>query len=380
MKALGEKASARASGEETFIYKMKTKYLSTSEEDIRLAAEIIKSGGLVAFPTETVYGLGGNALDLKAAKKIYKAKGRPSDNPLIVHIGDIAELEEVAREVPGAARKLGKAFWPGPLSIVLPKKDKVPKETTGGLDTVAVRVPKSEAALELIRLSGLPIAGPSANVSGRPSPTQWRHVEHDLDGRIDACICGEPCEVGIESTIVDLTEPDKPQILRPGLISPEDIASVLKVPVAYDPAILEIPGENGRGLSGVSGEDLSAEGVKDLLEESENGLSPKAPGMKYRHYAPRAPLTIYHGEPGAVERTIKIRVALEEMGGKKVAVLFFEPEDPRSAARDFFAELRRLDEESPDLILAAALPDGGSIAFSVMNRMLKAAGYNLVEV
>ena len=339
---------------------METRYLSTSEEDLKLAAEIIKRGGLVAFPTETVYGLGGDAFSETAAAKIYAAKGRPSDNPLIVHIADPAEMDALASVVPEEAKKLAEAFWPGPLTMVLPKRNTVPDTTTGGLGTVAIRLPQGYAAQQLIRLSGVPIAAPSANTSQHPSPTAWEHVKHDLDGRIDAVICGEKCEGGIESTVLDMTDPAHPQILRPGLITPEDIGSVLGCEVTYDPAILKAPG------------DADPDNAK---------LVPKAPGMKYRHYAPKAPLTIYRGEDRAeVERTIKVRKEKEAKAGKKVAVLFGEAEDPRTAARDFFAELRRIDEQEPDLILAAALPDGDSVAFSVMNRMLKAAGYNVIDV
>ena len=339
---------------------METLYLSTSKVDIQRAAEIIKRGGLVAFPTETVYGLGGDALNAGASAKIYAAKGRPSDNPLIVHIADFEELYVLAAEVPEQALKLAEAFWPGPLTMVLPKKDIIPDTTTGGLKTVAIRMPQGEASQQLIRLSGVPIAAPSANTSQHPSPTAWEHVRHDLEGRIDAVICGERCEGGIESTVLDMTDPEHPQILRPGLITPEDIGSVLDCEVTYDPAILKQPG------------DADPENAK---------LIPKAPGMKYRHYAPKAPLTIYRGsDRRAVVRTIKIRKELETLAGKKVAVLFGESEDPRTAARDFFAELRRIDEQEPDLILAAALPDGDSVAFSVMNRMLKAAGYNVIDI
>jgi len=343
---------------------LNTLYLQTTEQDISRAAEIIKRGGLVAFPTETVYGLGGNALSADASRKIYAAKGRPSDNPLIVHIADIKELYGIAAEVPEEALKLADAFWPGPLTMVLPKKPEIPDATTGGLNTVAVRFPDDEATQMLIKLSGVPIAGPSANTSQHPSPTAWEHVKHDLDGRIDAVICGRRCEGGIESTVLDMTDPGHPQILRPGLITPEDIGSVLGCEVSYDPAILKKPG------------DADPENQK---------LVPKAPGMKYRHYAPKAPLAVYSGaDREAVQQAILKRRAEEELAGKKVAVLFdgadgMEP-DPRTAAKDFFAELRRMDEQDPDLILAAALPEGDSVAFSVMNRMLKAAGYNVIDV
>ena len=233
---------------------MNTLYLTTSEEDLRSAADIIKNGGLAAFPTETVYGLGGNALDPKAAKAIYAAKGRPSDNPLIVHVSCADEVEAIAVDFPENARKLAEAIWPGPLTLVLPKKEIVPGETTGGLKTVAIRCPADDAARRLIELSGVPIAAPSANLSGRPSPTRWEHVKEDLDGRCDAIICGDPCIGGIESTVLDMTDPEHPQVLRPGLITPERVTEVLGIPCTYDPAILGKPDE---------------------------GLVPKAPGMKY---------------------------------------------------------------------------------------------------
>lgn len=339
---------------------MITEYLSTEKKDIEKAAGIIRGGGLVAFPTETVYGLGGDALNAEAAGRIYAAKGRPSDNPLIVHIAETAALHFLAESVPEEALRLAEAFWPGPLTMVLTKRDVVPDTTTGGLDTVAVRMPDDSAALELITLAGVPIAAPSANTSRHPSPTAWEHVRHDLDGRIEAVICGRPCEVGIESTVLDMTDPLHPQILRPGLITPEDIATVLSRDVGYDPAILRQPGNGG---------------------PEDAGPAPKAPGMKYRHYAPKAPFVIYRGADRVlVERAVLERMAEEERAGRKAAVLFADAGDPRTAARDFFAELRRADGQDPDIIIAAALPDGDSVAFSVMNRMLKAAGYNVKDI
>ena len=331
---------------------MDTLYLTTVETDIARAADIIRRGGLVGFPTETVYGLGGSALDPQAAKAIYAAKGRPSDNPLIVHIAKVEEMEALAASVPENAWKLAGAIWPGPLTMVLPKKPCVPDETTGGLQTVAIRCPANEAARRLIELSGVPIAAPSANLSGRPSPTRWEHVKHDLDGRMDACIMGDPCIGGIESTVLDLTDPDHPQVLRPGLITPERVTEVLGVPCTYDPAILGKP---------------------------EEGLVPKAPGMKYKHYAPKADMTLFEGPDAAVRREIRAQAEALRTAGKQAAVLLYGSGE--EAAAKLFADLRRLDEEGADVILAQAL-DGtkASVNYSVMNRMLKAAGYHIKEV
>ena len=335
--------------------RMNTILLNTSEID--RAAAIIKAGGLVGFPTETVYGLGGNALDPEASAKIYAAKGRPSDNPLIVHMSDFSELGVIAAEVPPEAKTLADAFWPGPLTMVLPKKPVVPDATTGGLKTVAVRMPMDSAALQLIKLSGVPIAAPSANISGRPSPTRWEHVYADLNGKIDAILQGEPCVGGIESTVLDLTDPKHPQVLRPGLITPEDFEAVLGIPVDYDPAILRRP--------------------DDPAKPGEN-LVPKAPGMKYKHYAPKAEMTLYSGSREAVAERIAADRKILESNGKKVASLIYD--DARGAAASLFDDLRRADDSGVDVILAMALPEGESLNYSVMNRMLKSAGYNIIEV
>ncbi len=330
---------------------MDTVYLSTTEQDLLKAARILQSGGLAAFPTETVYGLGGNALDPRVSEKIYAAKGRPSDNPLIVHISRMEQLDDLVRELPENARRLAEAIWPGPLTMVLPKKDAVPKETTGGLDTVAVRMPANDAALRLIDLCGFPLAGPSANTSGRPSPTMWEHVKHDLDGRIDAVIMGEPCIGGIESTVTDMTGP-LPVILRPGLISPERITEILELPCSYDPAISGRP---------------------------DPALVPRAPGMKYKHYAPKAQMQIFTGPVEKVAAAMQELYRQKSAEGCSVAMLMYK--DSGEAAARLFADLRYVDEEQHvDLILAAGLSGGDSLAYSVMNRMLKSAGYNIIEV
>ena len=344
---------------------IETLLLSTEEQDLQKGAEILKNGGLVAFPTETVYGLGADAFDPQAAKKAYAAKGRPSDNPLIVHIAKTEDLYTLASRVPEEALKLAEAFWPGPLTMVLYKRPEVPKETTGGLDTVAIRMPKSRATLRFIELSGTAVSGPSANISGRPSPTSWLHVKNDLDGKIDAIICGDPSEGGIESTVLDLTDPKAPMILRPGLITPEMISAVTGTAVGYDPALFAKPSEDP-------------------------DFRPKAPGQKYRHYSPKAEMVIYTGRSADIFEAIDRRLAAERAQGKKVGVI--DVPQPRN----FFAKLREFDRLKTDIILVAA-PDGGvpaekgmqgpdgvtidpSIYFSLMNRMLKAAGYNIINV
>ena len=237
------------------------------DEELKEAASILRSGGLVAFPTETVYGLGGNALDEDAARKIYAAKGRPSDNPLIAHVSCVEEVAPLVKEIPEAGRKLMEAFWPGPLTMIFPKSEKVPYGTTGGLDTVAIRMPDDPVANRLIALAGVPVAAPSANTSGRPSPTTADHVWQDMNGRIEMIIDGGPVGIGVESTIVDVSSA-VPSVLRPGAITMEMLAEVLGE-VSVDPAILG---------------PLSAD------------VRPKAPGMKYKHYAPKADLTLV--EPG----------------------------------------------------------------------------------
>ena len=328
---------------------MNTTIYTTSEEDILRAAAVIERGGLVAFPTETVYGLGADAFDKEAAKKAYAAKGRPSDNPLIVHISEYDDLERLSPlfgcEEEGENRiclivkKLADAFWPGPLTVVLPKRNSVPCETTGGLDTVAVRMPASEPTLKLIKYSGTLLAGPSANLSGHPSPTCWQHVRTDLDGRIDGIIAGDPCEGGIESTVLDVRTMT---VLRPGLITPEMIAAVTGEEVSYDKALFGKPSEDPN-------------------------YHPLAPGQKYKHYAPKAEMRI------VPEEKLMERVREEKAKGKKVGYIL------RPEARSFFSKLREFDEEGMDMILASALPEGDSLSFSIMNRVLKSAGYN-VEV
>ena len=346
---------------------METKLLNDSAADIEVAAEILKSGGLVAFPTETVYGLGGDALMPEASKKIYAAKGRPSDNQLIVHIAEVDSVNDLAEEVPEKAKLLMEAFWPGPLTIILNKKESVPKETTGGLNTVAIRMPSHPAAMELIKKSGVYIAAPSANTSGRPSPTTAEHVVDDLSGRIEAIIDGGPVGIGIESTIVDLTG-EIPTILRPGYITKRMLEEIVGE-VEIDKAIIE-PDPN---------------------------LRPKAPGMKYTHYAPAGILTIVEDaeSPDKVtENVIKEinRLAAEK---EKVAVLttadnanlytaenkvlLGEEGNGKTVATRLYSALRECDKLGVEYIYSESF-DRDELGGAIMNRLLKAAGHRVVRV
>lgn len=336
-----------------------------SEEGIRLGGEILKKGGLVAFPTETVYGLGGNALDAEASAKIYAAKGRPSDNPLIVHIADWEAIEAIVSEIPEAAKKLADAFWPGPLTMILNKSDLVPYATTGGLETVAVRMPVNPIARALIRAGGGYVAAPSANTSGRPSPTKAEHVAEDLNGKIDMIIDGGTVDIGLESTIVDLTD-GAPTILRPGYINQEMLEQVLG----------EVEMDRG----------LIAPG---------SGVHPKAPGMKYRHYAPKADLIIVEGEAEKVRRKINELVQQQMSEGKKVGVIgtdeslsYYKGGDVRSIgsrkdeitiAQHLFGLLREFDESDISVIYSEAF-ETPQIGQAIMNRLIKAAGHQIIRV
>lgn len=341
---------------------METRILGTSEEDIERAAEIIRQGGLVAFPTETVYGLGADALNPEAVGKVYAAKGRPSDNPMIVHISSKDDLTRLTFEITEDMKKLADVFWPGPLTMVVPARPVVPKVTTGGLDTVAVRMPSDLTAASLITASGVPIAAPSANLSGKPSPTTARHVIDDLDGRIDAIIEGGDCQVGIESTVVDMTG-SVPAVLRPGIITQEQLSSALVKTVELDPVLLTKP-EIKRG---------------EGLLETDGDFKPKSPGMKYKHYAPKAEMIIYKGDREKAALAMAEEKLRRVECGQKVEIIIYDDEEPEKAAREFFAKLRACDKAGVDVILAAALKEDG-VGFAVMNRMFKSAGYNIVEV
>lgn len=334
---------------------LNTKLLSDTTENIALAAEIIASGGLVAFPTETVYGLGADALNAEAVGKVYAAKGRPSDNPMIVHIASKEDFSRLTPYITEDMEKLMEAFWPGPLTMVVPRKPLIPDTTTGGLDTVGIRMPDHLVALELISKSGCPIAAPSANLSGKPSPTTAQHVVDDLDGRVDAILCSHDCQIGIESTVIDMTG-ERPMILRPGIITKKDLEEVLGKVVLMDPTLNQRPEERG-----------------------DEEFAPKSPGMKYKHYAPSAPMIVFEGDFDDVRSAIVEEKIFREARGEKVAALIFAESNERVAAQKFFAQLREADKANVDVILAAAMPEEG-IGFSVMNRMLKSAGYNIKKV
>lgn len=346
------------------------------KDKLEIACKTLRDGELVAFPTETVYGLGGDALNETAAKRIYAAKGRPSDNPLIVHVAETEDVNRIASEVPEMAKKLMDKYWPGPLTMVFKKKDIVPDGTTGGLDTVGVRMPSNKIARELIRQSGILIAAPSANVSGRPSPTKGEHVIFDMEGKIPVIIDGGDVGIGLESTIVDVTG-DIPTILRPGYITKEMIKNTCG-DVSIDPAILEKPDKN---------------------------LIPKAPGMKYKHYAPKADFILYSGNGENVINAIVKESKESILQGKTVAIVatdedmdeyqeklknerysnrFFvlsigSRENEESIAHNLFAVLRKCDELGADVILGETYSDEG-LGMAIMNRLVKACGYSICEV
>lgn len=331
---------------------------------IKRAGDILKAGGLVAFPTETVYGLGGNALDPQASMKIYAAKGRPSDNPLIVHIAELSKLADITTEIPEGAKILAEKYWPGPLTMILPKADIVPRETTGGLDSVAVRFPSDKIAQELIKAGGGFVAAPSANTSGRPSPTMAEHVEEDLGDAIDMIIDGGQVGIGLESTIVDFTE-DVPVVLRPGYISLEMLQETLG-DVRMD-----------KGL---------------LITDS--SVHPKAPGMKYRHYAPKADLSIIEGNEEDVVACINHLTDEAVAKGLKVGVIATDEtkaryvhadvlsigsrEEEETIAHHLYEVLRDFDDDRVDVIYSEAFytPKMGQ---AIMNRLLKAAGHKIIN-
>ena len=339
---------------------MNTQLLSSHDKNTAaIAAEIIKSGGLVAIPTETVYGLGADGLNPEAVAKIFEAKGRPQDNPLILHVAQADQIQLFCRDIPEAAYRLAEAFWPGPLTMVLPARDSVPLSTRAGLPSVAVRCPDNAVTREIIRLAGVPLAAPSANISGKPSTTTAEHVLHDHDGRIDAIVDGGPCRVGLESTIVDLTE-DRPRLLRPGGITPEQLLEVLG-DLVVDKAV-------------------TAQIDKDAVV--------KAPGMKYRHYAPQCQVLIVSGSREKAAAYIRSHV----VSGDRV--LCFDEEislydgcnplsygseaDVATLSAGLFSALRVLDDPSIGTVYARC-PVGGGVAYAVQNRLKKAAAFHIVD-
>lgn len=351
---------------------MDTKVISLDIDNIDLkrleeAVLILRAGGLVAFPTETVYGLGANALDESAARKIYQAKGRPSDNPLIVHIAKTSDLELLAKEIPDKVYQLAEVFWPGPLTIILKKKEIVPYHTTGGLNTVAIRLPANQIARKLIELSGVFVAAPSANLSGKPSPTTATHVIQDLSGSIDMILDGGNATLGLESTIVDLTG-ELPMILRPGSITKTMLENVIGE-INYDPAILKM--------------------------EPDLELVPRAPGMKYRHYAPEGELTIFEGNIDEVIFTINENAKKRLHAGNSVGVIATQEtkdfyyhglvkvvgsrNNEATIAAGLYGILREFDELHTQYIYSESFTDD-CLGQAIMNRLLKAAGYRVISV
>ncbi len=342
---------------------VKINNVSEEKEYIREASEIIKCGGTVVFPTETVYGLGANALNEDAVKKIFIAKGRPQDNPLIVHVAD-KDISSYVKEVPEVAQKLINEFWPGPLTVILEKKDIIPDVTSANLGSIGIRMPNNEVALELIKEAKVPIAAPSANISGRPSPTDVKRCVEDLDGRVDYILGGEISDVGVESTIVDCTV-IPPLVLRPGGVTLEMLKSICN----------EIELDRG------------------LLEKNNKNLQPKAPGMKYKHYAPKAKVKIIRGNN---EKTIeKINEMVENYinEGKKIGVIstqknisFYKNcvvknvgDSLEEVAHNLFEALRSFDDMGVDIILSEAFEEKG-IGIAIMNRLNKSAGFDITNV
>ena len=331
-----------------------------TQADAALAAEILRQGGLVGIPTETVYGLGANGLNPEAVSHIFQAKGRPQDNPLILHIPEASWLERYCKEIPLTAYQLAQAFWPGPMTMILKRKDIVPDVVTAGMDTVGMRCPSHLLCREIIALAQVPVAAPSGNTSGRPSPTTAEHMLEDMNGKIDAIVDGGPCSVGVESTIIDLTcQP--PRLLRPGGITLEQLESELGE-VAVDPAVTRLMGA---------------------------GEKPKAPGMKYRHYAPKAPVTVVAGEGAASAAYIAAHAApgdgvicFDEYAGsfsQQVVRTMGPARDKGEQARHIFDDLRAFDHTQVSAIWAQC-PDSKGIGLAITNRLNKAAGFHIVEV
>ncbi|MFA5576897.1 MAG: L-threonylcarbamoyladenylate synthase [Tissierellaceae bacterium] len=348
---------------ETRIIKIDEKKID--QDLIGEAVEIIRAGGLVAFPTETVYGLGASGLDQEAVKKIFIAKGRPQDNPLILHVHSLEQVEELVAEIPAIGKTCMESFWPGPITFLFKRSQLVGDIITGGLDTVALRMPENKIALELIRQSNTPIAAPSANLSGRPSPTSAKHVIEDLDGKIDMIIDGGETGLGLESTVLDLSV-DLPMILRPGGVTREDLVEIIPN-IAMDSSIIR----------------------------EDQGQVPKSPGQKYRHYAPRAEMIVYSGEVNSIVRAIIDNTRIYEDMGRRVGIICTDEtrdlysegyiismgsrEKKDSIGRGLFNVLRLLDKKNVDIILAEGV-DLSGLGTAIMNRMMKAASGKIIDV
>lgn len=349
---------------------METKIIKIKENDvdkhlIEEAVETINSGGLVAFPTETVYGLGANGLDERAVEKIFIAKGRPQDNPLILHVWSREQVEELVEDISYIAKLCMEKFWPGPLTLLLKKSAKVPEIITAGLDTVAIRMPENKIALELIRLSNTPIAAPSANISGRPSPTSAEHVIQDMMGKVDIIIDGGNTGIGLESTVLDLSG-ETPMILRPGGVTEEDLRKIISN-ITIDSSI---------------------------IKEDEN-IVPKSPGQKYRHYAPKSEMIVFNGEVHNIVEAIVKNTKEYMKAGKNVGIIctdetksFYKEgliismgsrERKETIAQNLFSTLRLFDETKVDIILAEGI-DLSHLGIAIMNRMMKAASGKLIKV
>lgn len=353
---------------------LKTEVLKINKQNpepdkIRYAAEIIKKGGLVVFPTETVYGLGASAFNLNAVKNIFKAKGRPADNPLIVHIADISELQLLAKRPPKTAMLLIERLWPGPLTIVLKKKKAVSDIVTAGSDSVAIRMPDNRIALSLIKAAGVPLVAPSANISGKPSPTKAMDVLEDLNGRVDLIIDGGTTKIGIESTVIDITN-KPPTILRPGVVTKEDIESLI-------------------GKVGLITFDINSKGIASATIESSTFL--KSPGLKYKHYAPNAEVVIVEGDTEDVQKKIKNLADEALKDNKRVGVISFRKNarykncivafagaDASTVARRLFSVLREMDKKKVDIIFSELLIDKG-IGLAVSDRLKRAASFNIIK-
>lgn len=330
-------------------------------EELKKHAKLLSEGKTVIFPTETVYGLGANALDEDAVKKIYEAKGRPSDNPLIVHIHEKEQVHELAKDINDNAKIVMDRFWPGPITIILNKKDIVPKTTSGGLDTVAIRMPSHKIAKEIIKQSGVPIAAPSANISGRPSPTKAQHVKDEMEGRVSGIVLGGDSNFGLESTVLDLTS-ETPMILRPGSITKEDLESVLGK-VELDPS----------------------------LAKKEDNQKAKAPGMKYTHYSPDADVFIVSGSKDDVFNKVNELILINNENGLKTGVMCLEKNKHKyngevislgstleEVASNLFNVLREMDKLKVDIIYSEEFEIAG-IGQAIMNRLLKSAGYKIIK-
>lgn len=346
---------------------LKVESIEKDIEKIISAAETLKSGGTVVFPTETVYGLGANALDKEAVGKIFNAKGRPADNPLIVHIWNIEQAELFSADIPLSFKALAESFWPGPLTLVVKKSDALPHIVTAGLDTVGIRMPDNLIALELLKHAKVPVAAPSANISGSPSPTSANHVIKDLDGRVDVIIDGGDSRVGLESTVLDISG-EFPVVLRPGAVTKEQLEKVVGK-VELDKHL--------------------------IIKCQETTIKPRSPGVKYRHYSPKAEVILFEGSVNNIVQEIMTRTQGFISQGKKVGIIATEQtrqaynsglilsvgdrDKPETIAANLFRLLREFDEKKVDIILMEAVEKNG-IGMAIMNRMVRAAGYNIIRV